>query len=130
MLPLLYLPPLRMRRRGNEHLPATGPVLIVCNHVSVADPIVLMAAARKRRTSMISKAELFERHPASASFLHACGRSRSTAPSRPTSAPSAAPARCSSGGHAVVVFPEGHVSRSGHMRRGPPAPACSRCAPG
>ena len=31
---------------------------------SVADPIVLMAAARKRRTSMVAKRELFERHPA------------------------------------------------------------------
>ena len=55
VLPVLYLYPLRMRRFGVQHVPRSGPVLIVCNHVSVADPIILMAAARKRRTAMVAK---------------------------------------------------------------------------
>lgn len=63
VLPLLHAPPLRMRRRGTEHLPRTGPVLVVCNHVSVADPTVLMAAARPRRTAMMAKSQLFRLRP-------------------------------------------------------------------
>jgi 1-acyl-sn-glycerol-3-phosphate acyltransferase len=116
-LPLLYAPPLRMRRHGHEHLPASGPVLIVCNHVSVADPMVLMAAARSRRTSMMSKAELF-RTPGFGFMLR---RLRAFPIDRSKPADFGA-IRHALGllerGHAVVVFPEGHVSRSGRMRRG------------
>ena len=28
----------RLTRAGSEHIPATGPVLIVCNHLSAMDP--------------------------------------------------------------------------------------------
>jgi 1-acyl-sn-glycerol-3-phosphate acyltransferase len=59
MPPLLHAPPLRLRRSGTEHLPREGALLLVSNHVSVADPIVLMAAARPRRTAMMAKSELF-----------------------------------------------------------------------
>ena len=118
LLPLLYLPPLRMRRRGVEHLPAEGPTLIVCNHVSVCDPIVLTAAARPRRTSMMAKAELFG-NPLFALMLRMLR---------------AFPIRRGVGdvgairhaldllqqGECIVIFPEGHVSRTGHMRRGHP----------
>lgn len=116
-LPLLYAPPLRMRRRGQEHLPKTGPVLIVCNHVSVADPIVLMAAARSRRTSMMSKAELFETPVFG--FMLRCLRAFPIDRSKPADFRSVRRALALlEEGHAVVVFPEGHVSRSGRMRRG------------
>ena len=130
VLPFLYLYPLRMRRRGVEHLPAHGPVLIVCNHVSVADPIVLMAAARKRRTSMVAKQELFERHPAFAWILR-CLRAIPLDRSKP------ADFRCIrtacallDEGQAVVVFPEGHVSRAGIMRRGAPGAGMFALRPG
>jgi len=117
VLPLLYAPPLRMRRHGHEHLPASGPLLIVCNHVSVADPIVLMAAARSRRTSMMSKAELFEMPVFG--FVLRCLRAF---PIDRSKAADFRAIRHALGllarGHAVVVFPEGHVSRSGRMRRG------------
>lgn len=38
---LLY----RFRLRGEEHIPARGAALLVCNHVSFVDPILLMAAS-------------------------------------------------------------------------------------
>jgi 1-acyl-sn-glycerol-3-phosphate acyltransferase len=63
IVPLLHLPPLRMRRRGTGHLPRTGPVPLVCDHVSIADPLVLAAAARPRRTAMMAKSELFRSAP-------------------------------------------------------------------
>jgi 1-acyl-sn-glycerol-3-phosphate acyltransferase len=35
----------RFRIRGAEHIPATGPAIVVCNHVSFVDPVLLMAAS-------------------------------------------------------------------------------------
>ena len=35
----------RIRIRGNEHIPVAGPAVIVCNHTSFVDPILLMAAS-------------------------------------------------------------------------------------
>jgi 1-acyl-sn-glycerol-3-phosphate acyltransferase len=130
VLPILYGPPLRMRRRGQEHLPAEGPVLIVCNHVSVADPIVLMAAARARRTSMIAKKELFEKNPVFGFILH-CLRAIPLDRSKPADFTCVRRALALlAEGHAVTVFPEGHVSRSGRMRRGAPGAGMLGLRPG
>ncbi|WP_428505355.1 MFS transporter [Roseateles sp.] len=35
----------RFRVRGDEHIPARGPALLVCNHVSFIDAVLLMAAS-------------------------------------------------------------------------------------
>ena len=35
----------RFRIRGDEHIPTRGAALLVCNHVSFVDPILLMAAS-------------------------------------------------------------------------------------
>src|SRR5437870_1245615 len=37
----------RLRVLGRENIPATGPALIVCNHVSYLDFIFLLAAQRR-----------------------------------------------------------------------------------
>ena len=130
VLPVLYIYPLRMRRFGVEHLPRTGPVLIVCNHVSVADPIILMAAARKRRTSMVAKRELFQKHPVFGWLLRTY---RAIPLDRAKPADFAAIRRACAlldQGEAVVVFPEGHVSRRGTMRRGAPGAGFFGLRPG
>ena len=48
----------RLRSRGAEHAPHEGPVLLVANHLSVLDPL-LIAAATPRQLSFMAKAELF-----------------------------------------------------------------------
>lgn len=130
VLPVLYLYPLRMRRYGVENVPQTGPVLLVCNHVSVADPIILMAAARKRRTAMIAKRELFQKHPVFAWILRTY-RSIPLDRSKPADFTAIRRAvQLLDEGHAVVVFPEGHVSRRGTMRRGAPGAGFFGLRPG
>ena len=47
-----------LERRGTEHVPAEGPVLLVANHASVLDPLLVGGAAR-RQLSFLAKAELF-----------------------------------------------------------------------
>lgn len=37
----------RIRVDGMKHLPETGPALLVCNHVSFMDPLILMANLRR-----------------------------------------------------------------------------------
>ena len=128
VMPLLYLPPLRMRRRGTANLPAAGPLLIVCTHVSVADPLVLMAAARPRRTHMMTKSEMFKHRPVAA-FL----RLVKAFPVRRGQADISAIRHALdllSQGECLVVFPEGHVSRTGHMRRGHPGAGFFSMRPG
>ncbi len=44
---LFTSPLLQLHIEGREHLPDEGPVLILCNHVSFWDPVVMMLATRR-----------------------------------------------------------------------------------
>ncbi|HHV62202.1 MAG TPA: 1-acyl-sn-glycerol-3-phosphate acyltransferase [Firmicutes bacterium] len=48
----------RMKVEGHENVPERGPVILVANHVSLLDPIVV-GCALKRRVWFMAKAELF-----------------------------------------------------------------------
>jgi 1-acyl-sn-glycerol-3-phosphate acyltransferase len=48
----------RLQGRGGEHVPSTGPVLLVANHSSVLDP-PLVGGVTPRPVSFLAKAELF-----------------------------------------------------------------------
>ena len=54
----LLAPPLRMRVEGLERVPTTGPLLVVCNHLHNADP-VLVSVAFPRPLHFMAKKELF-----------------------------------------------------------------------
>ena len=54
VLPVLRI---RIRVKGEEKLPADGRFMLVCNHVSLSDPIVLLYAFPKRQLAFISKRE-------------------------------------------------------------------------
>lgn len=44
---------------GREHIPATGPVVIACNHISILDPIYLWGALRRNGIA-VAMAELWQ----------------------------------------------------------------------
>ena len=53
------LPPLRwhIKTKGMEKLPESGRFLLVCNHVSLADPVVLLRIFAGKQLAFISKRE-------------------------------------------------------------------------
>ena len=52
----------RVRHLGLEHIPASGPVVVVANHVSYVDPILIGLAVerRGRMVRYLAKRELFD----------------------------------------------------------------------
>jgi len=52
-------PTIGLRIEGLEHVPASGPVLVICNHLHNADP-VLISASFPRPLHFMAKRELFQ----------------------------------------------------------------------
>lgn len=50
---------LNMQVRGHEHVPESGPAILVSNHISTADPPVLLVGV-KRQIHFIIKVELYD----------------------------------------------------------------------
>lgn len=117
LLPLLY-GPLRMRRIGHRAVPRRGATIVVCNHVSFFDPLIIGAAVRPRRAYLMAKSELF-RSRGLAWWMSRCGafpvqRASADRESIRTAR------RILEAGDCLVLFPEGGVSRTGAMRPGFP----------
>jgi 1-acyl-sn-glycerol-3-phosphate acyltransferase len=112
---LAYLA-LRMRRAGQEHIPADGPVLIVCNHVAFIDALLVATAALPRRSWQMAKEELFRSRPLAAWMRRSGGF-----PVR-RATPDVWAVRTAldllTRGECLLVFPEGGVNRGGHLRPG------------
>ncbi len=111
----------RLRVVGRENLPATGPILLVSNHVSYIDWLVLMAASpRKVRFVILSN---FVRNPVFGWILklvRAIPINRNPGP-KATMASLNAAAEALRAGEVVCIFPEGAPTRTGVMlpfRRG------------
>ncbi len=99
----------RLRVEGLEHVPDTGPVLIVPNHDSQTDPLVVGVAIRpRRRLRFLARAELW-RIPLLGPVMDGLGQ----IPIRRGSGDSAALGRALEAlraGGALGVFPEGRLN--------------------
>lgn len=98
--------------RGQEHIPATGGVVIVTNHLSHVDPFVVahFINSQGRPVRFLAKASLFD-VPLLGPFLRSAGqipvqRERRTAGDALVEAVSAIDR-----GEAVLVYPEGTITR-------------------
>ncbi len=108
--------PLRMKVTGKEHLPAGGPTLIVCNHVSFVDPLLVGVAALPHRFWTMGKEELFGPRLLNAWLSRIGGFPVKRA------APDVWAVRTGRDllacGESLLVFPEGGVTRPGYLAPG------------
>jgi 1-acyl-sn-glycerol-3-phosphate acyltransferase len=103
----------RLTSVGRHHVPATGPVLLVSNHLSVLDP-PLVGGATDRQLSFLAKAELFK-IPLFGRLI----RGLNARPVRRDGADASAlrdALRALGEGRALLVFPEGTRGQDGELR--------------
>jgi 1-acyl-sn-glycerol-3-phosphate acyltransferase len=106
-----------LRVKGAEHIPSSGPALIVSNHQSILDPPVIGGAAR-RQIYFLAKAELFR--------IPLFGRLIRAVHARPVRREGSDPRALRTAalllkeGKALLVFPEGTRSLDGRLGEGKP----------
>jgi 1-acyl-sn-glycerol-3-phosphate acyltransferase len=116
----------RLDMRGTERIPPTGPIVVVANHESVLDPLVLGAVV-PRPLHFLAKEELW-RYPLVGAVLDRLGGIRVARGRGDRDAICQAGAVLDRGG-AVAIFPEGGVRRSGPWLRGAARLALASGAP-
>ena len=106
----------RIRTTGIEHLPETGAALLVCNHVSFVDAVVIMGES-PRPIRFVMDFRIF-RQPLLASFFRAAGAigivSAKQDERRFTQA-NALIDEALANGDLVCIFPEGRITDTGEM---------------
>jgi 1-acyl-sn-glycerol-3-phosphate acyltransferase len=110
----------RLEGRGTEHVPSTGPVLLVSNHSSVLDPPFVGGVA-PRQLTFLAKAELFA-IPGFGRLIWALN----ARPVRREGADASAlrtALRALEAGGALLVFPEGTRGDEGTLRAPKPGAA-------
>ena len=118
-----------IRFDGTRHIPATGPLIIVPNHVTYADPVLISIPVRRPVNYMAWNA-LFE-VPGLALLIR---RLRAFPVEIESADPKATreAMRLLQGGEAVMIFPEGGRSVDGRLQRFKPGAfrlACSLGTP-
>ncbi|MBK9675922.1 MAG: MFS transporter [Betaproteobacteria bacterium] len=106
----------RVEQQGLEHIPETGPCVVVCNHVSYVDAVVLAACIR-RPIRFVMDHRIF-RVPV-LSFIFRTMRTIPIAPAKEDAAMKerafAAAAQALADGEIVGIFPEGRLTEDGEM---------------
>ncbi len=123
----------RIRGRGIENVPRTGPLIVACNHLSYLDPPALGVIC-PRRLSYMAKAELF-RIPVLGAVIRSVGAYPVDRVGSASGAIKRSVALLRAGG-AVGIFPEGTRNLTGaaqvregvallaSLARAPVVPAC------
>lgn len=106
----------RVGKEGFEHIPATGPAVLVCNHVSFVDSVVIMAAIRRPIRFVIDH-RIYETPLANTLFRHSRTIPIATARESPEQkeAAFAEVARALRDGELIGLFPEGGITRTGEL---------------
>jgi 1-acyl-sn-glycerol-3-phosphate acyltransferase len=108
----------RLEKRDLERIPDQGPAIIVCNHISFVDPVVIFAACRQP-VRFIMDYRIFATPVLS--WLFRTVRAIPIAPAKEDAQMMerafADADRALKAGEIVVIFPEGSISRSGELER-------------
>lgn len=99
-----------VRAEGEEFIPREGPVMVVCNHVNLADPL-LLGMHFTRRIHFVASDELF-RHPVTRWFFRVFGALPKRRWSRDIASIRSVLRRLDAG-DAVGIFPEGQRNWDG-----------------
>lgn len=106
----------RLEKRGVEHIPADGPALLICNHVSYVDALIL-AAASQRPIRFVMDHRVFST-PLLA-YIFRVSRAIPIAPEREDAALKAKAfaevAAALAQGELVAIFPEGGIAKSSEV---------------
>jgi 1-acyl-sn-glycerol-3-phosphate acyltransferase len=103
MLRAMFSTVFRARVRGTENVPASGPLIVACNHLSYLDPPALCYCPR--RIQFMAKRELFE-IPLLAPLIRALGAYPVDRHGSPQAAIKQSLSALKEGG-AIGIFPEG-----------------------
>ncbi|WP_301103183.1 MFS transporter [Propionivibrio sp.] len=106
----------RLEQKGLEHIPHDGPAVLVCNHVSFVDPIVVAAASR-RPIRFVMDHRIFRMPLIGFIFRHM--RTIPIAPAREDAAlmekAFAEVASALENGDLIGIFPEGGITNNGEL---------------
>lgn len=106
----------RLDKRGVEHIPDKGAAVLVCNHPSLVDALIVAAACRRPIRFVIDH-QVF-RWPI-LSFVFKAGRAIPIAPAKEDPALKARAfdevSQALAAGELVCIFPEGNVSSDGEI---------------
>lgn len=106
----------RMNKQGFEHIPASGPALLVCNHVSFVDSVLLFAAVR-RPVRFVMDHGIYRAPGIGFVFRHV--RTIPIAPAKEDPALKEAAfeavAKALRDGEIIGLFPEGRITRTGEL---------------
>ncbi|WP_341677171.1 MFS transporter [Niveibacterium sp. SC-1] len=106
----------RVRGEGHAHIPAEGPALLICNHVSYMDPLIIMAESR-RPVRFVMDHRIFAKP-----FMRFVFKEARAIPIAPAKEDPAMLDRAYdevalalSRGELVAIFPEGRITDTGEL---------------
>ena len=107
----------RLRSEGLEHIPEEGAAVIVCNHVSFADAVVIMGAA-PRPLRFVMDHRIFKIPLISYIFRHSGAIPIASAKEDPAMMEAAfiEVSKALAAGELVAIFPEGNITRDGELQ--------------
>ena len=106
----------RLEKRGLENIPEKGPAVLICNHVSFVDPMVILAAS-PRPIRFVMDHRIFATPVLS--FFFRTGKAIPVAPAKVDeklmNAAFDEVARALEAGELVCIFPEGRITDTGEL---------------
>ena len=111
---LFFVPFYRYRAFGARNIPHTGPVLLVSNHQSYLDPVIVGLGCSHRQFAALARATLFDNHPVFTWIIS----NLNAIPVAQGESDIGAMRKCIAElnkGQALLIFPEGARTLSGNV---------------
>ena len=112
---LYFIPMYHYRAYGRQNIPHAGAVLLVSNHQSYFDPIIVGLASSHRQFAALARSTLFDAHPVFAWLI----RMLNAIPVSQGESDVAAMRKCLTElekGQALLIFPEGSRTDTGEVQ--------------